>query len=201
MQEPYPQKKKVLYNIICASSSAPLAEQFIVQAIAEGWDVCAITTPQGTEFFDVLSFENITGHPVRSKYKHPKEPDVLPRADAIVVFPATFNTINKWANGISDTLAVGLLCEYMGLGYPILAIPCFRSGAGLDGHPAFFKSLDFLRNCGVHIVYEPTLYAPKNQVPPGIILETLDMIVRTFESEQLSNTKRLNKQQLRELEH
>jgi flavoprotein len=35
-----------------------------------------------------------------------------------VVAPATFNTINKWAQGISDTLALGLLNEATGLGLP-----------------------------------------------------------------------------------
>ena len=166
--------KKVLYNIICASSSAPLAEKLILQAKADGWDVCVLTTPQGCRFFDIPRFEELSGHPIRSEYKHPNEPDVLPRADAIVLFPATFNTINKWANGISDTLAVGILCEYMGLRYPIVAIPCFRTGGGLDGHPAFFRSLDFLRMCGVHVMYEPEKYPPKNQFPPHVILNTLD---------------------------
>ena len=80
--------------------------------------------------------EQLTEHPVRSEYKHPEDPDVLPRANAIVVFPATFNTLNKWALGITDTLALGLLCEYTGLHMPILAIPGVHSSSGLDTHPA-----------------------------------------------------------------
>lgn len=48
---------------------------------------------------------------MRFQYKHPDEPDVLPPADAFVVAPATFNTIDKWAQDISDTLALGLLNE------------------------------------------------------------------------------------------
>lgn len=46
---------------------------------------------------------------MRSDYKRPEDPDVLPRADAVVVFPATFNTLNKWALGITDTPYVALL--------------------------------------------------------------------------------------------
>jgi Flavoprotein len=192
--------KKVLYNIICASSSAPLAEELIIQAQADGWDVCVITTPQGCQFFDLAAFEELTGYPIRSEYKHPKEPDVLPRADALVLFPATFNTINKWANGISDTLAVGILCEYMGLGYPIVAVPCFRTGGGLDGHPAFFRSLDFLRECGVRVIYEPEKYPPKNQVPPDVILKTLNEMMKTFALEQPHKGNTFDKKRLRELE-
>jgi hypothetical protein len=61
-----------------------------VQAQAAAWKVCVITTPQGTKFLDVPLVEQLTGYPVRSEYKRPEEPDVFPRADAIVVFPATF---------------------------------------------------------------------------------------------------------------
>ena len=200
MNEPTQKIQKVLYNIVCASSSAPLAEMLVTQAQADGWDVCVITTPQGVNFFDISTFEQITGHPVRSEYKHPREPDILPRADAIVVFPATFNTINKWANGISDTLAVGLLCEYMGLGYPIIAVPCFRTGGGLDTHPAFFKSMELLRTCRVNVIYEPETYPPKNQVPPQVILHALDEMMYKFMDEQTHSKNKLNKQELRELE-
>jgi phosphopantothenoylcysteine decarboxylase len=35
----------------------------------------------------------------------PGERDVLPKSDAIIVAPATFNTVNK-AAGIADTLAL-----------------------------------------------------------------------------------------------
>src|SRR6266702_830181 len=147
----------VLYHIICGSSAAPLASEFVKQAQAAGWFVCIITTPHAIKFIDRSLLEALTGRPVRSEYKRPEEPDVLPRADAIIVFPATFNTLNKWALGISDTLALGLLCEYTGLKMPIVAIPCFRTGV-LDGHPAFFRSLEMLRSYGVRIIYEPQKY-------------------------------------------
>ncbi len=195
------QEKKVLYVIICASSSAPLAEKLLIQAKTQGWDVCVLTTPQGYAFFDVPVFERLIAYPIRSEYKHPKDPDVLPRADALVVFPATFNTVNKWANGISDTLAVGILCEYMGLGYPIIAVPCFRTGGGLDGHPAFFRSIDFLRTCGVNVIYEPERYPPKNQVPPEVILDTLNEMMHTFSEKQANSNKKRDKGILREQEY
>jgi phosphopantothenoylcysteine synthetase/decarboxylase len=129
----------VLYIITCASSSAPLVYTLVQEAQGATWDVCVILTPQARNFVDASLLEQLTGHPVRSEYKHPDEPDVLPRADAIIVFPATFNTLNKWAFGISDTLAVGLLSEYTGLNMPIVAVPCFKTGGGLDTNPAFAR--------------------------------------------------------------
>jgi len=46
----------------------------------------------------------------------PDEPDELPAADAVVVAPATSHTVSKWAAGITDTFAGGLLRELTGLG-------------------------------------------------------------------------------------
>ena len=54
-----------------------------------------------------------------------------------LLFMLFTNMLNKWALGISDTLAVGLLSEYTGLKMPIVAIPCFKTGGGLDTNPAF----------------------------------------------------------------
>src|ERR1051326_803980 len=102
MNEHTPPLNRVLYIIACGASSATLVPNLVRQAQAIGWTVCVITTPQGTKFIDGPLLEELTGYPVRSEYKRPEEPDVLPRADAMIVFPATFNTINKWALGISD---------------------------------------------------------------------------------------------------
>src|SRR5437588_852419 len=99
----------VLYIISCASRPAQRVQDLVIMAQVEGWDVCVIATPQATKFVGIPLLEQLTGHPVRSEYKRPEEPDVLPRADAIVVFLATFNTLNKRALGIADTLALGLL--------------------------------------------------------------------------------------------
>ncbi|HLG65939.1 MAG TPA: flavoprotein [Ktedonosporobacter sp.] len=167
----------VLYVIACASPTAELVPHLVTQAQADGWKVCVIVTPQGTKFVDLPLLESLTGYPVRSEYKHPDAPDVLPRADAIVVFPATFNTLNKWALGITDTLALGLLCEYTGFKMPIVAVPGILSASGLDTHPAFLRSMRMLRRHGVHVLYRPDLYPPKNQVPPAAILETLYQVM------------------------
>src|SRR5947199_8554622 len=178
MKEPARYAKGILYTIACAASSGILVPNFVREAQAMGWSVCVITTPQGTKVLDIPLLERLTGYPVRSEYKRPEEPDILPRADAIVVFPATFNTINKWALGIADTLALGILCEYTGLKMPIVTVPCFRTGGGLDGHPAFFRSLQMLREYGVCVLYEPEKYPQKNQVPPQVILEVLDETIK-----------------------
>ncbi len=63
------------------------------------------------------------GYPVRHDYKQPDDSEGLPLADVIAVVPATFNTINKGVAGISDTFALGLLNEVIGLELPIVVAP------------------------------------------------------------------------------
>lgn len=147
-----------------------------------GWTVCVIATPSGTKFLNVPMLEEATGYPVRSEYKRPAEPDLLPSADAVVAFPVTFNTVNKWALGISDTLAVGVLCEYTGRGAPMVAVPGVATDSGLDSHPAFQRSLDKLREYGVRVVYDPDRCPshPRNLVPCAVIMEELDSQVRAI---------------------
>jgi phosphopantothenoylcysteine synthetase/decarboxylase len=168
--------QRVLYLITCAAPSAQRLQDFIVHAQAAGWDVCVIATPQATRFIDIPELTHLTGHLVRSEYKLPGEADPLPKADAILVLPATFNTLNKWALGIGDTLAVSILCECVGCGTPpIVAVPYLKQD--LARHPAFPRSIQWLRECGVRVLYDPEVYPSPLLVPWEVILDELEQAV------------------------
>jgi phosphopantothenoylcysteine synthetase/decarboxylase len=140
----------VLYLIISATPAASGAYDAIPELQADGWDVCAITTPSGARFVDSARLAALTGHPVRSEYKHPDDPDVLPPGDAFVVAPASFNTVNKIVNGISDTLGVGIVCEAMGYGKPVIIAPWINPA--LARHGAYDRSIQHLQVDGVSLV-------------------------------------------------
>src|SRR6266568_7639243 len=142
----------VLYIIACGGRPAGQLPAFVGFAQEQGWDVCVITTPDGAKFLDAAHLADLTVHPVRSQYKDPDEPDVLPPADAFVIAPATFNTINKLAQGISDTLALGLLNEAIGLSLPLVAAPWLN--AALAIHPVFQRSITVLQEWGVRIILD-----------------------------------------------
>jgi hypothetical protein len=141
----------VLYVIVCGSPAARDVGRLVALAQRQGWDVCVVATPDGRKFIDVAHVARQTGHPVRSFYKNPGEPDVLPAADAIVVAPATVNTIDKWAAGIADSLALGLLVEGQGMGLPIVAVPF--TNAAMGAHPAFRDAIGKLRGWGVTVLF------------------------------------------------
>jgi phosphopantothenoylcysteine synthetase/decarboxylase len=145
--------RPVLYVISGGGPPAKRLAEFVRFAQGQGWDVCVIATPDGAKFLDADDLAVLTGHPVRVHFKQPDEPDVLPPADAMVLAPATFNTINKLAHGISDTLALGLVNEAIGLGLPIVAVPW--PNAALARHPVFQRSVAALREWGVTVILDP----------------------------------------------
>ncbi len=144
--------RPVLYIIACGAPPASQLPWFVREAQGQGWDVCVVATPDGMKFLDEGNLAGLTGHPVRTRYKRPDEPDILPSADAVIVVPATFNTINKWAQGISDTLALGLLNEALGLHLPMAAVPW--PNTALAAHPAFLRSIAILREWGVQLILD-----------------------------------------------
>ncbi|HSV64947.1 MAG TPA: flavoprotein [Mycobacteriales bacterium] len=148
--------KPVLYIVACGGRPAGDLPDFVIKLKADGWDVCVIATPSAIKFMDAERLSELTGHVVRYDYKQPDEPDALPPAGAIAVAPATFNTINKWAHGTSDTLALGILNEAIGLGLPVVAVPV--PNVALAKHPAFQESVERLRSWGVNLIFDPDRY-------------------------------------------
>ena len=141
----------VLYVLVCGSPIARDVGLLIDMAMSDGWQVFVITTPDGRKFVDLGALQAQTGNPVRTFYKHPGDEDLLPGADAMIVAPATVNTVNKWAAGITDTLVLGLLVEGYGYGVPTVVMPYTNNVMAL--HPTLHESLSRLRDWGVHVLY------------------------------------------------
>ena len=140
---------RVLSVIVCGAGPATAIGTLVKLAHERGWSVQVIATPAALEFFDPAAVEEQTGSPVRSQYRKPGEPRSQ-TGDAIIVAPATYNTINKWAHGISDTYALGVLAETTGLPVPIVVLPFVDSA--LASRPPFQRSVEALRAEGVRIL-------------------------------------------------
>ncbi|MFF6996758.1 flavoprotein [Streptomyces sp. NPDC008313] len=142
--------KPFLYVVVCAAGVAQDVGRLLTAAHERNWETGVIATPQGLGFIDVAAVEERTGHPVRSAWRLPGDPRPFPAPDAVVVAPATFNTVNKWAAGTADTLALGTLCEAYGLGVPLAVLPCVNDA--LAAHPAYRESVERLTGMGVRFV-------------------------------------------------
>ncbi|MGV9770721.1 flavoprotein [Streptosporangium sp. NPDC003464] len=175
---------KVLYVIVCAAGPAAGVGRLVTMAQEEGWAVQIVATPQALDFVDADALEAQTGRPVRSRYRKPGEPKP-PRPDAVIVAPATYNTINKSAQGIADTYALGLLSEATGLGIPVVVLPCLNSA--LAARLPFRHSVERLRAEGVRVLLGPGEFEPHgpdsgddrtDSYPWGLALAELNRLAR-----------------------
>ncbi|MGQ0775613.1 MAG: flavoprotein [Pseudonocardiales bacterium] len=144
------QQRPMLYLVGCAAPPVQHIDGLIELLHQAGWEVCVIPTPRAASWIDDHALAQQTGYPVRHDHKLPDDPDSLPRANTIAVVPATFNTINKWAAGISDTFALGILNEAIGLRIPIIVVPYAKPS--LAAHPEYGRNLVKLTEWGVNVL-------------------------------------------------
>jgi hypothetical protein len=150
---------RTLYLISCAAPPARHIATGIRAAQAAGWDVCLVLTPSAYRWAEeeggegeLEELRKLTGHPVRYTYKLPSQSDVLPDPDALLVAPATLNTLTKWADAHADTLALGLVTEGLGLPLPIVALPYINQAQAQ--HPALPRAVSTLRAAGVSVLLD-----------------------------------------------
>lgn len=150
--------ERVLYLMITGAGPAKHIDVMITLAHDAGWSVYCIASPAAVEhFLDLDALEKLTGHPVRTGHRKPGDPH-LPKADAVIVAPATYNTINKFAVGIADTYVTTQLAELSGMGIPIVILPFVNDG--LANNAPFKRSIEELRASGIRVLFGPGEFEP-----------------------------------------
>jgi flavoprotein len=168
--------------VACGAGPATEISTCVKLAQDRGWTVQVIATPAALEFFDEQAIADQTGRPVRSQYAKPGAPrSLIP--DAILVAPASYNTICKWAQGISDTYALGVLAETAGLGVPTVVLPFVNTA--LASRIPFRRSVDSLRAEGVRILLGPGGFQPHPPRTGGNLASTYPWHLGLDEAERL----------------
>ncbi|AZK94949.1 MULTISPECIES: flavoprotein [Streptomyces] len=155
---------KTMYLFGSAAPPVIQSAEVIASARERGWDVCLGLTPAAAEWLhdDLPGLEKLTGHPVRSRYKRPGEPDVWPRADVILFAPVTANSLSSWALCLTSNFVIGVVAEGIGKGIPVVAMPCVN--AAYAAHRRVERSITELREMGVTVLYGDGGFVPN---PPG----------------------------------
>ncbi|GAA3356427.1 hypothetical protein GCM10020366_20450 [Saccharopolyspora gregorii] len=117
---------------------------------AGGWTVCPVLSEAAAEWLDPAELESATGLPPRIHPRWPGEPDPFPAADAVLVAPLTFNTLNLWGAGANGTALLGVLNELLCAEVPIVAATCVKSV--LRRHLAYAAHHALLAGSGVRFL-------------------------------------------------
>ncbi|WP_190135197.1 flavoprotein [Streptomyces longispororuber] len=170
-----------LYFFASAAPPAFDAARVIRDAQERGFDVCLGLTPSAAEWLadDLAELATLTGHPVRTRYKRPGDPDAWPRADVIAFAPLTFNSLNAWAQGLTTSWAVGVVAEAFGKKIPMVAMPCVN--AAFAAHPQVDRSVAVLRAMGIEVLYGDGGFVPNQpgqgrpgEYPWGLVLDAAE---------------------------
>ena len=147
--------------VVCGAPLATRAPEVARELVAAGWRVQAIATPSANSWVDDAALAAAAGRGARSEHRPLDALKNRDRPAAVVVAPITFNTVGKLAGGIADTYAHSTLCEALGDGVPILAVPMVNNR--LWGHPAWALNVARLSASGVRwlSIHDGTVGEPK----------------------------------------
>jgi phosphopantothenoylcysteine decarboxylase/phosphopantothenate--cysteine ligase len=119
-----------------------------------GMEVRVVMTRAATQFVGPMTFETLSGAPVRldqvselradSRITHVEDSQ---EADLMVVAPATANTLAKMANGIADNLLTSM---FLAFGKTVVVAPAMNTN--MWEHPATQQNVVVLRDRGVFVV-------------------------------------------------
>jgi phosphopantothenoylcysteine synthetase/decarboxylase len=135
--------------VVCGAPPTSDVGSLVRLAQQRLWTARVIPTPDALSFVAVAVLEALTGNKVEVGYRSPADARP-PRPDALIVAPATFNTINKSALGITDTHALGVIAEAVGRRIPVVMVPWVN--APLAAREPFRRSIAQLRDEGVYIL-------------------------------------------------
>lgn len=146
--------KKIVVGVTggIAAYKTPFLVRLLVKAGAE---VKVVASDSAFDFVTPLTLSTVSKNPVESEFSDAEgnwnnHVELGLWADAIVIAPATANTIGKMANGLCDNL---LLAVYFSARCPVAIAPAMD--LDMLQHPAIKKNLKTIAEFGNHII-EPT---------------------------------------------
>lgn len=139
--------------ILTGSIAAYKACDVVSRLVQRGHKVRCVATPAALNFIGPATLEGLTGSPVLSATFAPGtalDHIALTRwADAVLVCPATANTLNRFAAGLADDLAGALYLAHDRT-KPWLAAPAMNPA--MWSHPATVAAVEKLRGWGMRFV-------------------------------------------------
>jgi phosphopantothenoylcysteine decarboxylase/phosphopantothenate--cysteine ligase len=144
--------KKIILGV-CGGIAAYKAALLTRLLVKGGAEVQVIMTRASHEFITPLTLSTLSRNPVLTDFSNPgtgqwnNHVDLGLWADAMVVAPATANTMSKMANGMSDNL---LLAVYLSARCPVFVVPAMD--VDMLAHPATKGNLTKLRDFGNSII-------------------------------------------------
>jgi ribulose-5-phosphate 4-epimerase/fuculose-1-phosphate aldolase/3-polyprenyl-4-hydroxybenzoate decarboxylase len=144
---------KVIYVIVSAAAKIRLLKQLLEGLTETGARVIVVATPNAYVALNELKLiesKSISIEKERTLKIHAKNSDTAqPSADAVIVAPASFNTVSKIALGIADNYALTIIATSISKNIPVILAPSYDT---LWNHPLNNAYLETLKGWGVNVI-------------------------------------------------
>lgn len=138
---------------ICGSIAAYKSAHLTRLLVKAGAHVQVVMTPDATQFITPLTLATLSGNPVLVDYFDAKSGEwnnhvqLALDADAILIAPASANTLAKFANGLCDNL---LCAVYLSAKSPVFLAPAMD--LDMWAHDSTRSNISRLQSYGNHII-------------------------------------------------
>src|SRR3954468_3405553 len=141
---------EVAYLIVSGTTTATRGPEILRALVGLGFNtVIAIPTPNAARTIFGRELADVAGAQLVESYFDLAIPPRPPRG--VVFFaPCSFNSLNKLAHGVADSLALSVAAEAIGRGTPVIVAPSLHHP--LLDHPVAQASLRTLPGWGVVVV-------------------------------------------------
>jgi phosphopantothenoylcysteine decarboxylase/phosphopantothenate--cysteine ligase len=150
---PPPLKGRELIVAVCGGIAAYKVADVVSKLVQLGAGVTVCMTDEAQRFVTPLTFEALSGRPVRTgtfslvESSDPQHISLTERADLMLVAPATTNVIAKVAHGLTDDLVSLMVCA---AACPVVFAPAMNNR--MWAHPIAQENAAKLRSIGYRFI-------------------------------------------------
>jgi phosphopantothenoylcysteine synthetase/decarboxylase len=174
---PVTERFDTVYLVLSGTTTAARCPEILRGLVALGFaSVIALPTPNASRTIAGRELADVPGAQVVESYF---DLAIRPRPPrGVVLFaPCSFNSLNKLAHGIADTLALSVVAEAIGRRTPVIVAPSLNQP--LLEHPQARSSLGVLPTWGVIIVPPVDDGEGPRLAPTSRLMDAVRPFVRT----------------------
>jgi len=150
---PAPLKGREIIVAVCGGIAAYKVADIVSKLVQLGAGVTVCMTAEAQKFITPLTFEALSGRPVRTgtftlvESSDPQHISLTERADLMLVAPATSNIIAKIAHGLTDDLVSLMVCA---AACPVVFAPAMNNR--MWAHPIAQENVNKLTALGYRFI-------------------------------------------------
>jgi phosphopantothenoylcysteine decarboxylase/phosphopantothenate--cysteine ligase len=174
---PAPLKGREIIVAVCGGIAAYKGADIVSKLVQLGAGVTVCMTAEAQKFITPLTFEALSGRPVRTgtftlvESSDPQHISLAERADLMLVAPATSNIIAKVAHGLTDDLVSLMVCA---AACPVVFVPAMNNR--MWAHPIAQENVNKLTALGYRFIGPEAGWLACRNVGPGRLTEPAKIV-------------------------